>query len=253
MRASPKAAFLVVAMLTVLACLAGPAGAVEIVSPKDGDVIPIGSEVVIQVKASPGDDIVRVYLSHSEEAMKHNDQTGFFEQRIKLRGDTLGAVPIEVRSINSKDVVSTASVVVHVSLPPVMPLISLRIHADQRRLVLEGIGERQVLQVIGEFSDGTVRFVSKGTFGTTYQSGNEEVVTVDANGLVTAVGFGETTIQVRNGERAAKALIIVRAKPSEAGIKETRWWGSMGQALLGGGDVELFRVVPKHAPGAESG
>ena len=94
------------AALAVVVCLAQPAGAVEIVSPKDGAVVPIGSEILIQVRPSPDDDIVRVYLSGSDEHMKHNDQTGFFEERVKLRGDTLGPVPVEVRSVNSKGVTS---------------------------------------------------------------------------------------------------------------------------------------------------
>lgn len=198
-----------------------PAGAVEIVSPKDGEVVPIGAEIVVQVQPSPGDDIDRVYLAHSDEHMKHNSQTGFFEQRIKLRGDSLGPIPIEVWSKNSKGVISTAKVMVHVNLPPVLPLISLRIHAEQRKLVLEGIGEKQNLQVIGEFPDGTVRFISRAAFGTTYQSRNDQVARVDANGIVTAVGVGETIIVVRNGDKEVHSLVVVKPKPPEEGKKET--------------------------------
>ena len=165
------------------------------------------------------------------------------EQRIKLRGDTLGAVPIEVRSINSKEVTSTASVTIHINLPPVLPLISLRIHAEQRKLVLEGVGEHENLQVIGEFPDGTVRFVSKEMFGTTYRSGDEQIVTVDVNGLVTAVGLGETTIQVRNGERETQAQIIVRSKPSDPRIKHSRWSDAVRETLLRGGNIELLSVI----------
>src|SRR5205809_3167109 len=84
-----------------------PAAAVEIVSPKNGDVLRIGSEVVVQVRPSPADDIVRVYLGSSEDEMKYNDATGFFEQHIKLRGDAWGPIEIDVRSINSKNVIST--------------------------------------------------------------------------------------------------------------------------------------------------
>jgi hypothetical protein len=188
------------------------ADAVEIVSPKDGDIVPIGAEIVIQVQPSPGDDIDRAYLGQSEEHMKHNSQTGFFEQAIKLRGDSSGPIAIEVWSQNSKGIKSTARVTIHVNLPPVLPLISLRIHAEQRRMVLEGIGEKQDLQVIGEFSDGTVRFVSRSVFGTTYQSRNEAVARVDGNGEVTAVGVGETTIVVRNGEKETQSKVVVRPK-----------------------------------------
>lgn len=201
--------------------LPAPAGAVEIVSPKDGAVVPIGSEIVIQVQPSPGDDIDRAYLAQSDEHMKHNSQTGFFEQKIKLRGDSLGPIAIEVWSKNSKGIVSTARVTVNVNLPPVLPLVSLRIHAEQRRMVLDGIGEKQDLQVIGEFPDGTVRFISRSVFGTTYQSRNEEVVQVDANGVVTAVGVGETTIVVRNGEKEVQSKVVVKPKSPDREKKET--------------------------------
>ena len=198
-----------------------PVQAVEIVSPKDGAEIPIGSEVVIQVQPSTDDDIVRVYMSGSEEAMKYNDKTGYFEQRVKLRGDEFGSIPVEVVSINSKNVISTAAVHVNVQLPPVLPLISLRIHAEQRKLVMEGIGEQQNLQVIGEFPDGTVRIISAKLYGTTYVSQNPAIATVDANGIVTAVSLGATVIVVRNGESETQAKVIVRQRPSDSDKKDT--------------------------------
>jgi len=192
-----------------------PSHAVEIVSPKDGADIPLGSEVILQVQPSPDDDIVRVYLSGSEESMKYNDATGYFEQRLKLRGDAFGSIPLEVLSINSKNVVSKAAVNVNVQLPPVLPLKSLRIHAEQRRLILEGIGEQQNLQVIGEFPDGTVRIISAKLYGTTYVSRDTDIAMVDPNGIVTAVNLGETVIVVRNGESETQARIVVRAKPAD--------------------------------------
>ena len=203
-----------------LLCLPLPLQAVEIVSPKDGAEIPIGSEVVIQVQPSTDDDIVRVYMSGSEEAMKYNDKTGHFEQRVKLRGDEFGSIPVEVVSINSKNVISTAAVHVNVQLPPVLPLISLRVHAEQRKLVMEGIGEQQNLQVIGEFPDGTVRIISAKSYGTTYVSQNPAIATVDANGIVTAVSLGATVIVVRNGESETQAKVIVRQKPSDSDKKD---------------------------------
>jgi hypothetical protein len=205
----------------ILLSLPLPVQAVEIVSPKDGAEIPIGSEVVIQVQPSTDDDIVRVYMSGSEEAMKYNDKTGYFEQRVKLRGDAFGSIPVEVVSINSKNVISKAAVNVNVQLPPVLPLISLRIHAEQRQLVMEGIGEQQNLQVIGEFPDGTVRIISAKLYGTTYVSQNPAIATVDANGIVTAVSLGATVIVVRNGESETQAKVIVRQQPSDGDKKDT--------------------------------
>ena len=138
-----------------------------------------------------------------------------------MRGDAWGPIEIDVRSINSKNVISTAEVKVEVKLPPVLPLISFRVHADQRKLVLETIGEKHPLQVIGEFPDGSVRIISAKVYGTTYVSRNTDVATVDANGMVTAVGSGETTIVARNGERETEATIVVKIKLPEGGKKET--------------------------------
>lgn len=213
----------VLVLSCVLACSFSPtpAGAVEIVSPRDGATVSIGAEIVIQVQPSPGDDIDRAYLAQSDEHLKHNSQTGFFEQTIKLRGDSLGPIPIEVWSKNSKGVVSRARVTVHVNLPPVLPLVSLRIHAEQRKMVLEGIGEQRDLQVIGEFPDGTVRFISRSVFGTTYQSRNEAVARVDADGVVTATGIGEATVIVRNGDKETQFNVTVRLKPGEGEKKAT--------------------------------
>ena len=210
-------------MVALLGTLVLPisSGAVEIVSPKDGAEIPLGSEVILQVQASPDDDIVRVYLSGSEESMKYNDATGYFEQRLKLRGDAFGPIPLEVLSINSKNVVSTAAINVNVQLPPVLPLISLRVHAEQRRLVLDGIGEQQNLQIIGEFPDGTVRIISAQLYGTTYACRDTAVAMVDPNGVVTAMNLGETVIVVRNGESETQARIVVRAKPADRRKQDT--------------------------------
>jgi hypothetical protein len=58
-------------------------------------------------------------------------------------------------------------------------------------------------------------------FGTTYQSRNEEVVQVDANGVVTAVGVGETTIVVRNGEKEVQSKVVVKPKSPNREKKET--------------------------------
>jgi hypothetical protein len=45
---------------------------------------------------------------------------------------------------------------------------------------------------------------------------------VDANGVVTAVGVGETTIVVRNGEKETQTKVVVRLKlPADGEKKET--------------------------------
>jgi hypothetical protein len=86
---------------------------------------------------------------------------------------------------------------------------------------LDGIGERQNLQIIGEFPDGTVRIISAELYGTTYASRDIAVAMVDPNGVVTAMNLGETVIVVRNGESETQARIVVRAKPTDGTKQQT--------------------------------
>ena len=66
-----------------------------------------------------------------------------------------------------------------------------------------------------------MRVISRAVFGTIYQSRNEQVASVDANGVVTAVGVGETIIVVRNGEKETQTKVVVRLKLPEGEKKET--------------------------------
>jgi uncharacterized protein YjdB len=52
------------------------------------------------------------------------------------------------------------------------------------------------VRVLGAFGDGSQEALTKSS-KTTYTSANPNVATVSADGLVTAVGPGKTSIQVR--------------------------------------------------------
>ena len=47
--------------------------------------------------------------------------------------------------------------------------------------------------------------------GTTYASSDQNVVTVDKEGKVTAQGIGEAKIIVRNGKYSAEVKVVVKA------------------------------------------
>jgi chorismate synthase len=66
--------------------------------------------------------------------------------------------------------------------------------------------------VAGVFSDGVRRSIKGSSFGTTYQSSNQDVVTVDSEGVLHAIGIGKAIITIRNGDQTAKTDIEVRAK-----------------------------------------
>jgi hypothetical protein len=89
----------------------------------------------------------------------------------------------------------------------------------QPLMTLMARGAQQALLVAGRFSDDTLRDVTSG-FGAVYASSAPGVATVDANGLVTAVGIGKAFVDVSIGAQSARATVAVepRIPPTVTGI-----------------------------------
>lgn len=71
------------------------------------------------------------------------------------------------------------------------------------------LGKTLALPVIGRFSDGITRGIRRQTAGTTYQSANEHIITVNQNGVLRLTGNGETALTVKNGNQEATLSILV--------------------------------------------
>ncbi|MDR4495520.1 MAG: hypothetical protein AB7P17_07150 [Nitrospirales bacterium] len=71
------------------------------------------------------------------------------------------------------------------------------------------LGKTLALPVIGRFSDGITRAIRRHTAGTTYQSANENIITVDQDGVLRLTGNGETSLTVKNGDQEATLGILV--------------------------------------------
>ena len=74
---------------------------------------------------------------------------------------------------------------------------------------LDSLGTTFELPVMGEFSDGVTRAIRRHTTGTTYQSGNERIITVNQDGVLRLVGNGETVLTVKNRDQVATLDILV--------------------------------------------
>jgi hypothetical protein len=71
------------------------------------------------------------------------------------------------------------------------------------------IGKTLVLPVIGRFSDGITRSIRTHSAGTSYQSGNESIITVNQDGVLRLTGNGETILTVKNRNQEATIDILV--------------------------------------------
>ncbi|MEO5657202.1 MAG: Ig-like domain-containing protein [Nitrospiria bacterium] len=93
-------------------------------------------------------------------------------------------------------------------LPSFITLKSLRVRDDQRMEFIR-VSRTRTLYVYGQFSDGIERQVSSSALGTTYQSTDATIATVDSEGMIAAKSVGKTTITVKNGSAQLKVEVHV--------------------------------------------
>ena len=99
------------------------------------------------------------------------------------------------------------------------------------------LGKTFELPVIGRFSDGISRSLRAQSTGTTYQSGNENIISVNPNGVVRLVGNGETalTVKNRNQEATLGILVEVNDEPNQPPFSDP----GKTQTVLAGARVTL--------------
>jgi hypothetical protein len=90
-----------------------------------------------------------------------------------------------------------------------------RIWAKPSTILFSRAGERVPLRVLGAFDDDSQEILTKSS-KTTYTSADPRVATVSADGLVTAVGTGKTSIQVRTLTRDCAIPVTVEGGSNNA-------------------------------------
>ncbi len=97
---------------------------------------------------------------------------------------------------------------------------------------LDSLGKTFELPVMGIFSDGVTRSLRRHPTGTTYQSANEHIITVDQDGLLRLVGNGKTMLIVknRNQEATLDILVEVNDEPNQPPVSNP---GNMQRVFSG--------------------
>ena len=83
------------------------------------------------------------------------------------------------------------------------------INVEPADIKLSGVGQTQQLTVTGSYSDESTNNLTSGSTGTTYTSADTSVVSINDDGLVTAVGVGTAVITVTNGDYSQDITVIV--------------------------------------------
>ena len=185
--------------------------AIEIQTPSQGTIVHPGDKVKIRVVPSPGETLGGVLIGGIGEDVI---TTPPYEYDYQVDPKTVGKITIRIVGVTpDEQISSTVDLNLIVALPSTVTLQSITVDPSQGILFLEpDVLKTKEIGVGGVYSDGVKRSIKGSSFGTTYQSSDENVVTVDAEGVLHAIAAGKATITIKNGGKTAKTQVEVRAK-----------------------------------------
>ena len=191
--------------------------ALNIVSPKEGQIFYAGSHLDVVVKPDVGEKWTKVILGIFP--MTYNTSSNEYRDTIEIPPDELGTISISVLAAdqNGKEIELQRNITS--KLPPNVVLKSILLNKDFMLLYMPPAGSSPTdyqqfflskqISVGGLYSDGVERDLTSSSNGTTYASSDQNVVTVDKEGKVTAQGIGTAKIIVRNGKYSAEVDVDV--------------------------------------------
>jgi hypothetical protein len=205
-----------VAIIFVLSA-AQPVWALSIISPQENQVFYAGSRVDVIVKPDAGEKWEKVLLAIYP--MSFNILSGEYKETIEIPADELGIITITVLAADAtgREVELRRNIIS--KMPPNVVLQSIMVGEDLIVLYIAPSGsspedkqriESDEISVAGIYSDGVKRLITPSAMGTTYISSDGKIVTVDAEGRLTAKGLGRAKITVRNGKFSAEVKVVVK-------------------------------------------
>jgi len=215
--------------ILVLACVtlsvAGKSWGLMITSPKEGDVFHPGDTIILATSAGPDEGDIRKVTFNGDErwALFIYAPGPPYRASLTIPQDFVGNLTLRaagiVGPISNEISVDSVPVTIRVVLPPDIILVSMRPDPDQvfLRKLPSGSSPNRIrsaeterIAIMGTFSDGVERSISSSSRGTTYETSDQKIATVNAEGLVSAVSPGQATITVKNGEKRVQVPVYVR-------------------------------------------
>ncbi len=191
--------------------------ALTIISPKEGQVVYQGDKLTVIVKPDSGEKWEEVLLDIYP--MSYNILTNEYKEEIEIPEDETGMIDFDVLAYDKSGNKVKLTRNLFVKLPPNVVLQGIGVDPDFMVVYklppesdpkdIQKYEFRQI-GVGGIYSDGVQRYITSSTDGTTYTSSNEQVVTVDKEGKVSAKGIGKAIITVRNGKYSATVDVVVK-------------------------------------------
>lgn len=187
--------------------------ALSITSPTEGTTFRPGDTVTIIAQFAPGESIHTVDFNTTTSTFNFVEGPPFqFQFTIPL--EFIGTLTLYAKGISgvrpNLSFIEATPINIQITLPPDVTLQSLIVDPRPRFLYLDPeIGRTEILGVGGLYSDGVRRSIKGLSSGTTYDSSNEKIVTVDSNGVLHAIGAGSAVITIRNTGKTAQIKVRV--------------------------------------------
>lgn len=262
--------------------LAQPAHALKITEPAEGAKLTSGKTVTARVDLGRDSGIVKVryywYGEQDETLVGQEDATatgsiiapvaliGLADQEPPFGGkllipkDSIGPMRLLAVAEISRGRLGTRSIfdeiLVHVEPAAALAIIDFEtdkpLHlgrAGQSSAFghVDSLGKVFELPVVGEFTDGVTRRISTLGSGTSYQSSNQKIIKVLADGLLQIVGNGKATITVSNRGKQAQldVAVDVNEEPNEPPVADA----GPNQSVKAGTKVKLSGLKSRDAEG----
>lgn len=200
----------------LVAATAGAQTPVHFVSPAAGTVVQPGQTVTIALSADSSVEKLALLGQHplpiSQVVPPGLGVARPFEFQVRIPTD-IRPGPYHVRAIGliagGETVAESLVLNVEKADEPT------RIWAKPSTMLFSHAGERIPVRLLGGFADGSQETLTKSS-KTLYTSSDPNVATVGADGLVTAVGPGKASIQVRTLTRDCSIPVTVADGPNAA-------------------------------------
>lgn len=145
------------------------------------------------------------------------DATPPFGVTLTVPTDAIGDFQVIAIAVDAQDRVAFAG---PLAMPVNLTATLTGLSTFSERIQLGADGETANLTVMGDYSDGVQRNVSRPGLGTTFSSSNANIATIDPNGVITAVGEGVCTVVAQNGGYQVSVGVFVRYEADLAIVGE---------------------------------
>jgi pimeloyl-ACP methyl ester carboxylesterase len=169
-------------------------GSLQITSPTPGAIVAPGDGIVVTVVGANGFVPARIAVMSSVQSIAIDQPP--FTTTLVIPADALGGIELIAFGEDGQGAIAQ-STPVSVSISTSAQLLSMTV--SPQPVELYDFSPRQQLSVTGSFDDAIDRNIANSALGTTYVIGDPAVAIVNANGLITAQGQGQTIVTVSNG------------------------------------------------------